>query len=398
MGKHILVVDIGKTNIKLMTFDAALSLMASVVAPTPRLTRPYRAFDNVGFLAWLAKAICGLPNRAAIDHIVPIAHGAAFALLNGQDLVTPIMDYEAEVPDTVDRAYDAIRPDFAITGSPRLPQCQNAGRQLYWIRSCYPDLWNATTAIVPLPQYVGWCLTGGLASEVSSLGCHTDLWEPSNRRFSALAYDLGIAKRVPALLPAYAPLGKLTLDWRKKSGLTENCMVYVGAHDSNADLVPFLNESEPLVLLSTGTWVVAMALNCPDDIFAHETDWLINVTIDGRPLPTARFMGGRMWEARESDEKLIHDASVAQAEQEKLDPADKHADLLSRDAMIATRMASLLDHAPSGARVVMSGPFANNIKVFTTLQMLCPKLHFHSSPGNSHGSASGAAVMARIKA
>ena len=45
--------------------------------------------------------------------------------------------------------------------------------------------------MLPWPQYWAWRLCGETASEVSSLGCHTDLWRPYAGAFS----DLGAAPR-----------------------------------------------------------------------------------------------------------------------------------------------------------------------------------------------------------
>jgi sugar (pentulose or hexulose) kinase len=76
--------------------------------------------------------------------------------------------------------------------------------------------------------------------------------------------------------------------------------VHVGAHDSNAAFwgvcaAPAL-EGRAFTLLSTGTWFVAMrrardgqCLACLDP----ERDMLANVDPTGRPVPSARFMGGR---------------------------------------------------------------------------------------------------------
>ena len=47
------------------------------------------------------------------------------------DLVMPILDYEHDGPDRLAADYDAVRPPFAETGTPRLPIGLNLGAQLF---------------------------------------------------------------------------------------------------------------------------------------------------------------------------------------------------------------------------------------------------------------------------
>ena len=49
------------------------------------------------------------------------------------------------------------------------------------------------------PQYWSWRLTGNLSSEISSIGCHTDLWAPSSEKFSSLVVEQSWSKLFPHL-------------------------------------------------------------------------------------------------------------------------------------------------------------------------------------------------------
>ncbi|MEN8889078.1 MAG: hypothetical protein ABF243_09415 [Celeribacter marinus] len=93
-------------------------------------------------------------------------------------------------------AYDEIRPDFAQTRSPRLPADLIVGAQLYWLFNRDPDLLDRTTHIVTYPQYWGFRLTGTFATDVTSLGCHTDLWQPCEGLFSDLVDRLNIRAKL----------------------------------------------------------------------------------------------------------------------------------------------------------------------------------------------------------
>jgi sugar (pentulose or hexulose) kinase len=79
-----------------------------------------------------------------------------------------------------------------------------------------------------------------------------------------------------------------------RTGLSSQLPVHVGIHDSNASLVPYLGESqEPFSVLSTGTWIIAMAVGGKEVVLNEHRDSLLNVNARGVAVPSARFMGGR---------------------------------------------------------------------------------------------------------
>ena len=70
--------------------------------------------------------------------------------------------------------------------------------------------------------------------------------------------------------------------------------VAVGIHDSNASLLPHLRGRQaPFAVVSTGTWVICMAIGGQSATLDPARDTLINVDARGNPVPSARFMGGR---------------------------------------------------------------------------------------------------------
>jgi sugar (pentulose or hexulose) kinase len=156
--------------------------------------------------------------------------------------------------------------------------------------------------LVPWAQYWSWLLSGVAASEVTSLGCHTDLWQPLARKPSDLAVRRGWSDRLAPLRPAGSVLGTLRANWARSTGLSPNVRVHCGLHDSNAALVaarafPEIAGQEATIL-STGTWFVAMRTPGPGQQLNLSSldegrDCLLNVDVSSNPVPSARFMGGR---------------------------------------------------------------------------------------------------------
>ena len=132
-----------------------------------------------------------------------------------------------------------------------------------------------------------------MASEATSLGAHTDLWRPRQGDLSSMVDKLGWRRLFPPMRKAWDTLGTLKSEIAAATGLSSNVRIVCGAHDSNASLVPhLLSRREPFTVISTGTWVIIMAVGGTARL-DPDADMLANVNVRGEPVPTARFMGGR---------------------------------------------------------------------------------------------------------
>ena len=298
--RHIAVIDVGKTNAKLVLVDArtlseiAVETQANAVLPGP----PWPHVDLEGHWAFFLDGLARLHAEHGIDAISVTTHGASAVLLDANgDLAAPMLDYEHDGPNQVRDAYEALRPDFAETGSPSLPFGLNLGAQLYWMLRDDPGLDARLAHVVTYPQYWGYRLTETLATDVTSLGCHTDLWNPWTARPSPLVSTLGLAGRLAPPRRASEILGTVTPEIAKRTGLSRQTPVAVGIHDSNASLYPHIrSRTPPYSVVSTGTWVIAMAVGAAKAKLDPTRDTLVNVNAHGEPVPSARFMGGREYE------------------------------------------------------------------------------------------------------
>ena len=302
MQQAIAIVDFGKTRSKISLWSedgAPLGALDRGTAPVER--DGLVQLDLSGMAEWLAAALTSLAAQAEIKAIVPVAHGAAAALLDGSDPVC-VLDYEATPPADIAAAYDAERDPFSATLSPRLPGGLNLGVQLFWLERLFPRLWPSQGRALLWPQYWAYVLTGEMASEVTSLGCHSDLWRPYDHRHSDLAVRRGWAQRLGPLVGAAQPMGRITGALARSTGLPRDCVVHCGLHDSNAALYDAKGMVElaggPFGVVSTGTWFVCLSVGAErPPTYDPAVDMLANVDVAGVPTPTARFMGGRDYEA-----------------------------------------------------------------------------------------------------
>ena len=298
--RHVAVLDLGKTNAKIALVDLQtraeidVATRPNTVLPGP----PYAHFDTEGHWAFFLAGLRRLHQSHGVDAISITTHGACAALLDGTgNLAAPVIDYEDPALEEFRAEYAALRPPFSETGAPHLPLGLNIGAQLHWQFRRDPGLAGRVAHLVTWPQYWGFRLTGRLATDVTSLGCHTDLWNPSAGRFSGLVATLGLTGKIAPALRSGEILGMVTPATAAATGLRPDTPVACGIHDSNASLLPHLiSRQGPFSVVSTGTWVVVMTVGGRQVTLDPARDTLVNVNARGAPVPSARFMGGREYE------------------------------------------------------------------------------------------------------
>lgn len=288
-----IVIDIGKTNAKLTLIDAdGNTISEQRCANTILDDGPYPHHDTERLWAWMLATFRTFAGLAKVGAIVPVTHGATAALVDDDGPVLPVLDYESKLPEQLDDEYAKMRPPFAETYSPALPAGLNLGRQLAWLAKRFKTEFASAKHILTYPQYWAWRLSGVAASEVTSLGCHTDLWNTRAQDYSSLVARMGWRELFPAMRGASDVLGPLLPQWAEQTGLPADCKVVCGIHDSNASLLRYLG-GEVGTVLSSGTWLIAASFNTQLDQLDEQADMLANTNALGKPVACMRFMGGR---------------------------------------------------------------------------------------------------------
>lgn len=300
---HSLILDIGKTNVKLHLLDEKrISVFSESRANTILPPGLYPHADVDGIFNWIVSVVQRLSAQFSITAISVTTHGATAALINrnspssSNGLVMPILDYEYADIECLE--YDSIKPDFSESLSPPLPAGLNLGRQLFWLQKNYPEAFSECTDILMYPQYWVWRLTNHRCNEVTSLGCHTDLWAPMKNDYSSMVKEANWIELFPEITPAWKSVGTVSPAISELMGLNSSCEVFTGIHDSNASFLRYKIKqgNNPFTVISTGTWTVLMSSGTSTSCLAAERDMLANVDAMSSPIPCARFMGGREFE------------------------------------------------------------------------------------------------------
>lgn len=286
----VAVVDFGKTNSKLFVFDEDGRILDERrTKPVWTLKGGFSVLDDAALHDWALAAVDDVVDSHGVEGLMISGHGCTFALVDDTALTHPILDYEQEPPAEIAARIDRRIPDFAETFSPRLPLGFNYGRHMLWLKEIQPGAFASAKAILGYPQYWSWRFGGRAVSEVSYLGCHSHLWAPRRRDFSSLVDAEGWRGCMPGFARAGAVIGEQHFG---KSG--KPVTIHNGVHDSNAALHAYRRLGlGSLTVVSTGTWVVVLNPDCSLDVLDRNRDMLANVDVDGGPVPTIRFMGGR---------------------------------------------------------------------------------------------------------
>ncbi|MFZ6720410.1 FGGY-family carbohydrate kinase [Undibacterium sp. Ji49W] len=292
-----IVLDIGKTNVKLSLLDAQANTLAEQRCPNNIVQDGiYPHHDTDRIWAWMLRVFSEFSRIATVTAIIPVTHGATAALVNDKGLVLPVLDYESDLPEQENSKYRPLRPPYQQSYSPDLPAGLNLARQLAWLESTYPSDFARASHILMYPQYWAWRLSGIAATEVSSLGCHTDLWDTNRQQYSSLTEQKAWTPLFPPMQKAWTRLGKIRPTLAMETGLPETCQIVCGIHDSNASLLRHLHNAgtnKKCTVLSTGTWMIAAALGASQACLDEDADMLANTNILGEAVSCMRFMGGR---------------------------------------------------------------------------------------------------------
>lgn len=289
------IFDIGKTNKKFLLFDDRYQ----------QVHKAYERFDEIvdddgdpaddlpAIEVWIKEVFSkALASKAyTIDAVNFSAYGASFVHIgaDGRPL-TPIYNYTKPMPPEIMAAF------YAKYGSEMKIACEtasspsgmlNSGFQLYWLKYAKPEIFSQIRYSLHFPQYLSYLFTGIPVSDYTSIGCHTSLWDYRKNDY----HDWVYAEEIDRILP---PIVRTETNIHMKHK-GQQMKIGVGIHDSSAALLPYLkSDARPFLLISTGTWSIALNPYSEEVLTAEDlqADCLNYMRIDGKPVKAARLFLG----------------------------------------------------------------------------------------------------------
>lgn len=295
----IAIFDIGKTNKKLILFDKSYRIIFEKTATLPEgKDEDGDACENldqlINFIHESLQEVL-LYKYYDLKAINFSAYGASLVYL-GQDEkpIGSLYNYLKVYPAALQKQfYDNYggSEDFSLaTASPVLGSL-NSGMQLYRTKYERPSLLSRTKYALHLPQFLSYVISGKAYSEITSIGCHTGLWDFSSSRYHRWVEKEGLADKLAPIISS-SHVTPVVYDGHP-------IITGIGLHDSSAALIPYLKTfKEPFVLLSTGTWCISMNAFNDTSLTGDELkqDCLCYLTYSGKPVKSSRLFSGFEYE------------------------------------------------------------------------------------------------------
>ena len=291
----IAIFDVGKTNKKLFLFDEQYRI---IFERTARFTEtvdedgaPCENLESLRLSVFDSLREVFRRKDVVIKAINFSAYGASMVNIDEEGRpLTPLYNYLKEYPEALSEQFYGNyggKAAFSVqTASPVLGSL-NSGMQLYRLKYEQPDIFNRLKYALHLPQYMSYLLSGIPCSDITSIGCHTNLWDFQKNKYHTWVTKEGVLDKLAPVLsstevmPAAFPGNSYAIG--------------TGLHDSSAALIPYLvNFHEPFLLISTGTWCISLNPfnDSPLTDEELEADCLCYMTYQGKPVKASRLFAG----------------------------------------------------------------------------------------------------------
>ncbi len=297
------ILDIGKTNKKTIILDSELKIVAQkkisldeYEAGGLRLEQPEEVFN------WFIESLAEFAKDYIIESIAVTTQGASLVCLDAEDRITlPPLAYTNDGGEEFDQEF------FARFGAKEELQQEtltasigsmiNCAKLIYFLQQRFGEKFGDVAQILFYPQFFVNRLCGAKVAEPTYLGCHTYLYDARNNGYSRIATELGIRELLPEkIVSPWEQVGRIKPELAERTGISPECIITAGIHDSNSSLLPYIITSEDdFILNSTGTWCVLMHRSKVAELQDSELGKTIFYNFDAfaSPVKTAVFMGGR---------------------------------------------------------------------------------------------------------
>ncbi len=408
---NTLIFDIGKTNKKWFVFNQSFEVIAqdSIIFAEGKDDDGDPCEDLSKLTEWVVETI----NTLVADPLLEItkvnfsAYGATLVHLDEHSNVcAPLYNYLKKrdletyiaFKDLLNQYLDVeVDTGAAITGM------LNTGFQLFWLKNKKPSVFQKILKSVHLPQYFSFLFTGRPMNELTSLGCHTSLWDFKRNQVHQWLNHFNIQGLMPTLEPA---------DHYTQVSITgKNIWIGNGIHDSSAALLPYkTGVSSPFMLISSGTWSIILNPFDQSEITQNHInqELIYYIQPDGKKVRASRLYYGKIYEDAVANLQ-ISDQEIAEIpievvpnyfafpEQSKTilvlsSKQKEYTDLVFEMAKAHFHSLQLAKGESHIEEVYVDGGFAKNDLFLRFLAtMLFPIQVFKAE--NPMGSALGAAIM-----
>ncbi len=291
----IVIFDIGKTNKKLLLFNEQYQVVHEQNEQFEEIKDEddFSCEDVHVISKWIKDSFDSILEKEeiVIKAVNFSAYGASFVYLDiDGKVIAPLYNYLKPYPESLQQkfyqTYGGENTFARQTASPVLGNL-NSGMQLYFLKNEKPELFKKIACALHLPQYISYLFSNIVATDITSIGCHTGLWDFNNNQYHHWVNDEKIDNLFAAILPC-----ETAISYAYKNN---NFISGIGLHDSSAALIPYLTTfSSPFILLSTGTWCISLNPFNDETLTDEELrqDCLCYLSYQGKNVKASRLFAG----------------------------------------------------------------------------------------------------------
>jgi sugar (pentulose or hexulose) kinase len=291
----IAIFDVGKTNKKLFLFDEQYKIQYEESKQFGEIKDEdgFPCEDVHALREWVKDSFDALTKEEKFDikGVNFSAYGASFVYVDREGkVIAPLYNYLKPYPEKLKhqfyQSYGGENLFAKQTASPVLCSL-NSGMQLYRIKNEKPELFKRIAFAFHLPQYLSYILTDYPATDITSIGCHTNLWNFNEQKYHRWVIEEKVENCFAPILPCSTCIPFVYSN--------KNLIAGLGLHDSSAALIPYLTSfTEPFILLSTGTWCITLNPFNHSQLSDDELrqDCLCYLSYLGKPVKASRLFAG----------------------------------------------------------------------------------------------------------
>ncbi len=180
MPEHYIgVVDIGKTNKKVLIYDLNLRCVDSAYKNFDEFEEDGIIYEDLKNMSlWIEEQLKKFALKYTIKAISVTTHGAfAVGIDESGALAVPPVAYTTD-------AGEEFRTDFfetfgdpislkKATGTTEIGSLINVGKLIYFWKKKWPEQFKNIWKILNMPQYFGYLFTNQIGAEPTYVGCHS---------------------------------------------------------------------------------------------------------------------------------------------------------------------------------------------------------------------------------
>lgn len=258
-------IDVGTTNLKVMTFDENGNQLSVYSEPTPCKPLGNRSAEMDPAVIWriVKKGLkCVSSSVNGVIRSIGVSSMGESGVLcdeDGRPLYPFIVWYDVRPQKMLEKFMEHMSPEEVFLETGQIPAVKYGLMKLLWIKEQYPELYKKAVHWLSVEDWILYCLTGKYATDYS-IAARTMAFNPATKGWSdKILSTAGVNKNMfPKPYPGGTQIGLIKPELAEELRLPRDTTVSTGGHDHACAAIAVNILEDNCVLDSMGTAEVLM--------------------------------------------------------------------------------------------------------------------------------------------